>query len=53
MFPLPKYDETQTHYKTMVGGHHTALAVPKTCKDTEFAGIIVKAIDKMRLKRQA
>ena len=44
LIPLPKYDENQTMYKTMVGGHHTALAVPKTCKDTEFVGRIVEAL---------
>ncbi len=44
LIPLPKYDENQTQYKTMVGGHHTALAIPKTCRDTEFVGIIVEAL---------
>ncbi len=44
LIPLPKYDENQANYKTMVGGHHTALAVPKTCKDTEFVGRIVEAL---------
>ena len=44
MIPLPKYTEDQPNYKTMVGGHHTALAIPKTCKDTEFVGRIVEAL---------
>ncbi|MBR5460545.1 MAG: extracellular solute-binding protein [Clostridia bacterium] len=44
MLPLPKYTEEQPEYKTMVGGHHTALAIPKTCKDTEFVGRIVEAL---------
>ena len=44
MLPMPKFDENQTTYKTMVGGHHTCLAVPKTCKDTEFVGTIVEAL---------
>ncbi len=44
MLPMPKYTEEQTSYKTMVGGHHSCLAVPKTCKDTEFVGIIVEAL---------
>ncbi len=44
MLPLPKYTESQTSYKTMVGGHHSCLAVPKTCRDTEFVGIITEAL---------
>jgi len=44
MLPMPKFDENQQSYKTMVGGHHTCLAVPKTCKDTEFVGTITEAL---------
>ncbi len=44
LIPLPKYDENQTSYKTMVGGHHSALAVPKTARDLEFVGTIVEAL---------
>ena len=44
LLPLPKFDENQSEYKTMVGGHHSAIAVPKTCKDTEFVGTIVEAL---------
>ncbi len=44
ILPLPKWDENQKNYKTMVGGHHTALAVPKTATDTEFIGRIVEAM---------
>ena len=44
ILPIPKYDEYQRDYKTMVGGHHTVLAVPKTCKDTEFVGTMVEAL---------
>ncbi len=44
LIPLPKYDESQKNYMTMVGGQHTALAIPKTCKDTEFVGTIVEAL---------
>ncbi len=28
----------------MVGGHHTVLAIPKTCKNTEFVGTMVQAL---------
>jgi len=44
LLPLPKWSEDQQKYKTMVGGHHTALAVPKTVKDTAFVGTIVEAL---------
>ncbi len=44
ILPLPKWDENQQDYHTMVGGHHTALAVPKTVRDTEFVGRIVEAM---------
>ncbi len=44
ILPMPKYDETQQDYRTMVGGYHTVLAIPKTCKDTEFVGMIVEAL---------
>ncbi len=44
ILPLPKWDVNQTEYKTMVGGSHTALAVPKTAPDTEFVGRIVEAL---------
>ncbi len=44
ILPLPKWDENQAEYKTMVGGAHTAMAIPKTAKDTEFIGRIVEAM---------
>ena len=44
IIPLPKLDENQQQYKSMVGGFHSVLAVPKTCKDTEFVGTLVEAL---------
>jgi len=44
ILPMPKFDENQQKYKTMVGGHHTVLTIPKTCRDTEFVGIMVEAL---------
>ena len=44
ILPLPKHDESQQQYKTMVGGHHSCLAVPKTVKDTDFVGTVVEAL---------
>ncbi len=44
LLPLPKFNDEQAEYKTMVGGHHTCLAVPKTVKDTAFVGTVVEAL---------
>jgi len=44
IIPYPKYDENQKDYLTMADGYHSVLAVPKTCRDTEFVGIIVEAL---------
>ncbi len=44
ILPMPKYDENQPQYYTMVGGHHSAMAIPKTVKDTEFVGRIIEAL---------
>ncbi len=42
--PYPKWDENQQNYHTMADGFHTALAIPKTCRDTDFVGRIVEAL---------
>ncbi len=44
ILPLPKYNDEQAEYRTMVGGYHSVLAVPKTCPDTEFVGTMVEAL---------
>ncbi len=44
ILPLPKWDKNQAQYKSWAGGSHTAFAVPKTVKDTEFVGRIVEAL---------
>ena len=44
VMPLPKFTENQQSYKTMVGGHHTVLAIPKTCRDTDYVGRIVEVL---------
>ncbi len=44
IIPYPKYDENQQDYLTMADGFHTVLAVPKTCVDTEYVGIITEAL---------
>ncbi|MBR5459934.1 MAG: hypothetical protein IKV53_03630 [Clostridia bacterium] len=44
IIPYPKYDENQTEYYTMADGFHTILAVPKTCRDTAFVGMITEAL---------
>ena len=44
LLPLPKWDENQKSYKTMALGEHSVMAVPKTCKDTEFVGTCIEAL---------
>ena len=44
LLPYPKWDENQQNYHTMADGFHTCLAVPKTCRDTDFVGRIVEAL---------
>jgi len=44
ILPMPKYNDAQPQYLTMVGGHHSVMAIPKTVKDTEFVGRMVEAL---------
>lgn len=44
ILPMPKHSETQSKYLTMVGGHHSVMAIPKTVKDTEFVGRMIEAL---------
>lgn len=44
ILPLPKWNEEQDHYYTSVGSHTSVIAVPKTCKDTEFVGACVEGL---------
>ncbi len=44
LLPLPKWDENQQDYHTWTAGEHTVLAVPKTCRDTEFVGTAIEAL---------
>ena len=44
IIPYPKYDDSQKDYKTMSDGYHSILGIPKTCKDTEYVGIITEAL---------
>ncbi|MBQ8509695.1 MAG: hypothetical protein IJ493_07290 [Clostridia bacterium] len=45
IIPLPKWDEAQKNYYTMVDGGHSILAVPVTVADTERVGIITEALN--------
>ena len=44
LLPIPKFDENQKEYLSMSGGEHSVLAIPKTCKDTEFVGACIEAL---------
>ena len=48
---MPKYDENQKDYFTMVDGSHGALAVPKTVSDLDFVGVITEALNAESYKR--
>ncbi len=42
IIPYPKYDETQSEYKTMVDGNHEAMGIAKSAVDLEFIGILTE-----------
>ncbi len=44
ILPLPKWDDNQKDHFVMSAGGHNVLAVPKTCRDTEFVGTCVEAL---------
>ncbi len=44
ILPIPKWDEKQDKYYTTGISHFSSLAVPKTCKDTEFVGACVEGL---------
>ncbi len=44
ILPLPKWDEAQLDYITIVDPGFTAMAVPKTVVDTERVGILAEAL---------
>lgn len=45
IIPYPKFDENQKEYKTMAGGSHAVLSIPKTIEDLEFVGIVTEALN--------
>ena len=44
LLPLPKYDDSQLEYHTVMRDTVTGITVPKNIKDTEFVGIITEAM---------
>lgn len=44
ILPLPKYDEQQEDYRTMLYGDYQVVAVPATTKDTQSVGFILEAL---------
>ena len=45
IIPYPKYDEAQTQYYTMSDGAHGVMTVPVTLQNTEYASIIIEALN--------
>lgn len=44
IIPLPKWDEKQAKYRSLVADGYTIWQVPKTVSDTEFVGIVTEAL---------
>jgi|LSQX01.2.fsa_nt_gb hypothetical protein len=44
IIPLPKWDENQKKYRSLVIDGYTIWQIPKTVEDTEFVGIITEAL---------
>ena len=51
IIPMPKWDEAQDKYYTMVDGSHDILGVPTTVSDPDFVGTIVEALNAESYKR--
>lgn len=39
IIPVPKYDETQENYLTLIYGHSTNASIPLTVNDTKYASV--------------
>lgn len=44
ILPLPKYDESQTQYRTSSRNTHNSFSMPVTCKNTDMAGAVFEAL---------
>lgn len=44
VLPLPKYDETQEEYRTVVDGGASVMVVPTTAKNLEMIGALTEAM---------
>jgi hypothetical protein len=51
IIPYPKLNAEQKEYKTMAGGSHAVLSIPKTVEDLEFVGIITEALNAESYKK--
>ena len=51
IIPMPKWDEAQETYYTMVDGSHDILGIPTTVSDTDYVGTIVEALNAESYKR--
>lgn len=51
IIPMPKWDEAQESYHTMVDGSHDVLGIPMTVRDPDMVGTIVEALNAESYKR--
>ena len=50
LIPLPKYDEAQTDYNTMLDGCSPVMAVPKTATNLDMIGAVLEAMGEYSYK---
>lgn len=51
IIPMPKWDEAQEAYYTMVDGSHDVLGIPMTVRDPDMVGTVVEALNAESYKR--
>ena len=44
ILPVPKYDETQNAYYSIVNNYGMMFAIPVSCQDPEFSGFMLEAL---------
>lgn len=44
ILPVPKYDETQNAYYSIVNNYGMMFAIPASCQDPEFSGFMLEAL---------
>ncbi|MBQ8508326.1 MAG: hypothetical protein IJ493_00270 [Clostridia bacterium] len=51
ILPMPKYDEDQEDYYSMVSDHYSQIMVPVTCKDTALVGAFLELMGEYSYKK--